>query len=114
MPVNVRVLLAVSVFPSAIVKVEPVAGAVIATLLILVADATPRVGVVRDGLVANTRAPDPVSSDITPANSEDVVAANCASVPPVVAIVPACKVTFPSGNVTVLLALNVAGVIVTA
>ena len=38
------------------------AGAVIATLLMLVADATPKEGVVRLGLLANTNAPDPVSS----------------------------------------------------
>ena len=50
-PVNVRVLLAVNVLPSAIVNVDPVAGAVRATLLIVVAEATPRVGVVNDGLV---------------------------------------------------------------
>ena len=61
-PVNVRVLLAVSVFPSAIVSVAPVAGAVIATLFTLVAEATPRDGVVSDGLVANTSDPLPVSS----------------------------------------------------
>jgi hypothetical protein len=44
-------LLAVNVLPSAIVKVEPVAGAVNATLLMLVAVATPNAGVVRVGLV---------------------------------------------------------------
>lgn len=51
-PVKVSVLLAVSVFPSAIVSVEPVAGAVSVTLLTVVAVATPSVGVVNDGLVA--------------------------------------------------------------
>lgn len=61
-PVNVSVLLAVSVFPSAIVSVDPVAGAVNATLLIDVADAIPSVGVTSVGLVANTAAPEPVSS----------------------------------------------------
>jgi hypothetical protein len=50
-PVRVIVLLAVKVLPSAIVSVEPVAGAVIATLLMLVAVATPNDGVVRVGLV---------------------------------------------------------------
>jgi hypothetical protein len=50
-PVNVSVLLAVSVLPSAIVSVDPVAGAVKVTLLIVVAEATPRVGVVSVGLV---------------------------------------------------------------
>jgi len=52
----------VKVFPSATVMVAEVAGAVIVTLLIDVAVATPREGVVSDGDVANTRAPDPVSS----------------------------------------------------
>jgi hypothetical protein len=61
-PVNVRVLLAVSVLPSAIVRVAEVAGAVKATLLILVAVATPRTGVTRVGVFANTREPEPVSS----------------------------------------------------
>ena len=61
-PVKVRVLLTVNVFPSATVSVELVTGAVIVTLFILVAVATPRLGVVRDGLVANTSAPEPVSS----------------------------------------------------
>ena len=62
MPVKVSVLLAVKVLPSAIVNVEPVAGAVMATLLMLVADATPNVGVTSVGLVANTNEPVPVSS----------------------------------------------------
>ena len=44
--------------------------------------------VVKEGLVPNTRTPEPVSSEITPARAEDVVAANCPSVPPVTAIVP--------------------------
>ena len=45
--------------------------------------ATPIFGVVSVGLVANTRAPEPVSSEITPANCAEVVAANCANVPDV-------------------------------
>ena len=49
----------------------------------------PSIGVTRVGLVANTRLPEPVSSEITPANCADVVAANCPNVPPVTAIVPA-------------------------
>ena len=61
-PARVIELLAVSVFPSAIVKVAEDAGAVMATLLMLVAEAAPRVGVVRLGLVANTSDPVPVSS----------------------------------------------------
>ena len=47
---------------------------------ILVAVATPRDGVTRVGLVANTRDPEPVSSLITHFNCSEVVAANCASV----------------------------------
>ena len=47
---------------SANVKVAAVAGAVNATLLILVAVATPNTGVTRVGVLANTLAPVPVSS----------------------------------------------------
>ena len=53
-PANVVVALCVTVLPSAIVSVALVAGAVIVTLLMLVAVATPRVGVVRVGEVART------------------------------------------------------------
>jgi hypothetical protein len=49
----------------------------------------PNNGVVRVGDVANTKRPLPVSSDITPANSEDEVAANTLSLLPVVVNVPA-------------------------
>jgi hypothetical protein len=59
-PANVKVLLQVSVLPSAIVRVALVAGAVIATLFTLVAVATPIVGVTRVGEVARTTEPDPV------------------------------------------------------
>jgi len=62
-PVNVSELLAVNVFPSAMVSVDDVAGAVMATLFTLVTDATPNVGVTNVGEVANTAAPEPVSSD---------------------------------------------------
>lgn len=62
--------------PSARVRVAADAGAVIATLLTLVAVATPIFGVVSVGLVPNTKAPVPVSSEITPRSSADVVAAN--------------------------------------
>ena len=61
-PVKVKVLLAVRVFPSAIVSVEPVAGVVSVTLLTVVAEATPSVGVTSVGLVAKTAEPEPVSS----------------------------------------------------
>ena len=54
--------LAVRVLPSAMVKVDPVAGVVKVTLLILVALATPKTGVVRVGEVAKTARPEPVSS----------------------------------------------------
>ena len=55
--------------PSAIVKVEPLAGAVIATLFTDVADATPNSGVTKVGDVALTTSPVPVVaiSSITPA-----------------------------------------------
>jgi hypothetical protein len=53
-------LLAVSVLPSATVRVEPVAGAVKVTLLTVVADATPSTGVTSVGEVANTTLPEPV------------------------------------------------------
>ena len=56
-------LLEVKVLPSAIVSVDPVAGVVNVTLLILVALATPKTGVVRVGEVAKTTTPVPVSSD---------------------------------------------------
>ena len=36
----------------------------------------PRIGVTKVGVLANTNAPVPVSSEITPASSADVVAAN--------------------------------------
>jgi hypothetical protein len=57
----VRLLLAVSVLPSAIVSVEPVAGVVRVTLLMVVAEATPSVGVTSVGDVARaTTVPVPV------------------------------------------------------
>ena len=85
-PDRVSVLLEVNVLPFAIVSVDAVAGAVSATLLMLVAEATPKDGVVSVGEVLNTNAPDPVSSLITPASCAEVVAANCASVPLVAAL----------------------------
>jgi hypothetical protein len=53
------------------VKVAAVAGAVKATLLILVAVATPKTGVTRVGVLANTKAPLPVSSVTADAKLED-------------------------------------------
>src|SRR3990167_7742102 len=73
-PVKVKVLEAVKVLPSAIVKVAEVAGAVRVSLLIVVAVATPRTGVTKVGEVARTAKPDPVSSLKTPANWAEVVA----------------------------------------
>jgi hypothetical protein len=51
-PAKVKLLLAVRVLPSAIVSVDPVAGAVIATLFTEVAEATPKAGVVKTGDVS--------------------------------------------------------------
>jgi hypothetical protein len=65
-----------SVDPSANVSVAAEAGAVNATLLMLVAVAAPRAGVTRVGVLAKTSAPDPVSSEMTPASCEEVVDAN--------------------------------------
>ena len=53
-PASVRELDAVKVFPSAMVSVAEVAGAVIATLLMDVAVATPNTGVTKVGLVSTT------------------------------------------------------------
>ena len=61
-PAKVRLALAVRVFPSAIVRVDPLAGAVRATLFMVVAVATPRVGVVSAGLMARTLDPVPVTA----------------------------------------------------
>ena len=68
-PARVNVLLAVSVLPSAIVSVDPVAGAVSATLLIEVADATPKTGVTKVGVFDKTTATVPVD-DVTPVPPE--------------------------------------------
>ena len=48
----------------------------------------PKFGVTRVGLVAKTNAPEPVSSEITPANSAEVVAANVLNLLLVRATVP--------------------------
>src|SRR5262245_36457759 len=58
-----------------------------------VPDATPMLGVVKDGDVANTSGPEPVSSEMTPASCADVVAANCDSGLPVTPHV--AQVIFP-------------------
>ena len=64
------------------------AGAVNVSLLMLVAVATPSAGVTKVGVLANTKAPLPVSSDIRPNNSNDVVAAKSDNLLLVVANVP--------------------------
>ena len=61
-PAKVTVLLTASVLPSEIVKVDPVAGVVRVTLLIVVAVAAPNVGVVKEGDVARAMPPDPVTA----------------------------------------------------
>ncbi len=80
----------VKVVPSISVRVADVAGAVKDTLLIDVAEATPKTGVTSVGVSLNTAKPDPDSSLSTPRNSAEVVAANTdnllatyATVPPV-------------------------------
>lgn len=65
-PAKVKELLDVKVFPSATVKVALVAGAVMESLLTDVAEAAPILGVVKAGLVANTAAPVPCSSERAP------------------------------------------------
>ena len=86
-PANVIELLKVAVLPSAIVNVALVAGAVIATLLMLVAEATPSVGVVKLGDVANTSEPEPVSSVTAAAKlADDGVPKNVKMPAPVVVV----------------------------
>ena len=94
-PANINVLLTVNVLPSKIVNVEPVAGAVNVTLLMVVAEATPRTGVTKVGVLLKTATPVPVSSDKTPANWAEVVAANWLRFPVV------AKVLVVAGSVTV-------------
>lgn len=74
-PAKVSELLAVRVLPLAIVSVADVAGAVIAILLMEVADATPSVGVASVGLVARTTAPEPVDvvAPVPPWTTESAV-----------------------------------------
>ena len=68
-PLTEAVADAVSVAPSTMVKVAPVAGAVTVILLRLVAVATPRIGVTSVGLVASALAPLPVEV-VTPVPPE--------------------------------------------
>ena len=65
-PLKVKVLEAVRVLPSTMVRVEPVAGIVKVILLILVTLATPKVGVTNVGLVFITKVePVPVCEAMT-------------------------------------------------
>ena len=99
-PVKVKVLLAVRVLPSAMVKVAVVAGAVRVSLLMVVAVATPRTGVVRVGDVPNTKRPVPVSSSMRASSSEEASISVSKRILPVVAP-PVSKATLPvtSGKV---------------
>lgn len=60
-PENARLLFTVKVLPFTIVSVEPVAGVVIVTLLMVVAEATPRTGVTSVGEPSKTNLPVPVA-----------------------------------------------------
>ena len=95
MPDTLAVALAVSVAPSAIVSVADVAGAVMATLLIEVAAATPRMGVTSVGEVAKHAAPLPVSSLSTVASCAEVVEAKTFSVFAVVVSVDVDGIAVP-------------------
>ena len=102
----------VRVQPSAIVKVEPAAGCVIVTLLMLVAVATPNTGVVSVGDVAKTLGPLPVSSVSNNAKLADVgvvkkVAAPLASPEiPVVTGKPVQLVSVPADGVPMFGVIN--------
>lgn len=85
-PVKVKVLLTLRVL--AFVMVKTPVELVIVRPLMLVAVATPKTGVTRVGVLAKTNDPEPVSSEMTPANWAEVVAAKTASVFAVVVSVP--------------------------
>ena len=73
-PAKVSVLFAVKVLPSAIVKVDPVAGVVRVTLLMVVALATPKTGVTKVGEVFITKVvPVPVCAATEVALPTDVI-----------------------------------------
>ena len=81
--VNAKAPTVARVEPLANVNVALVAGAVKATLLILVAVATPKTGVTRVGVLANTKAPLPVSSVTADAKlADDGVAKKVATLAP--------------------------------
>ena len=95
-PENVSVLFAAKVLPLAIVSVDPVAGAVIVTLLILVAVATPRFGVT-SVLFVRVSVPSSVAN-VPDAGSATVVVAPTVRVSayaPLVAKLPPRVMVFP-------------------
>jgi hypothetical protein len=57
-------------------------------LVNVAAEGVPKLGVTNVGELLKTRSPLPVSSEIIPASSDDVVEENCAKDPPVTANVP--------------------------
>ena len=73
-PANSLELVAAKTFNLSVVTTKVLLLGIV-VLLMLVALATPSTGVTKVGLVANTNAPEPVSSEITPANSLELVAA---------------------------------------
>ncbi len=77
MPDNVKLLFTVRDLVFAIVNVALVAGAVIVSLLTVVAVAAPNVGVTNVGEVANTASPVPVSSLSAPARPAELVKVFC-------------------------------------
>ncbi len=86
---------------TASISIDAVAVDTISSPLMLVAVATPRTGVTSVGLVAKTSDPPPVSSEITPASSDDEVAANTERLFDVAASVPEV------GKVTAVFAVSV-------
>lgn len=101
-PVRVIVLLEVNVLPLAIVNVALVAGAVTATLLMEVADATPSIGVTNVGVFANTAAPLPVSSVNADAKLADDGVARNVAIPAPNPVIPPTGNPVPLVNVTEL------------
>jgi hypothetical protein len=102
-PARVRLLFAVRVLPFAMVKVADVAGAVIATLLMLVAVATPIMGVTSVGDVANTSAPLPVSPVTAAARFVDEGVPSQVATPAPKDVIPVPP--FPTGKVPVIAAV---------
>ena len=80
-PVRVNVALAAKVLPSAIVSVAELAGAVIVSLLMVVAVAAPRVGVTNVGDVARTALPVPVEDTHSGAVPPELTCRTCEALP---------------------------------